>query len=261
MTNQTLSLLQIDNPNNLDPQSLLRHQIIYLSQPNHLQSWISKIDEIKAINMIYVMGCGRSGTWLLTALMTTYEDLFVLAKELAIEHFGLYQTTASTLVIKRNCDSYLFVERIPSQIKIIYIIRHPYDVLTSHNPVTGKKYHIDPERWLGEMLALQFLIDSKRPNTQIIRYEDMVLNPDLVQVEIATFFGLSIKDPVENIVFTFQAPPEASDAMHGLRKIDQKSIAKFKKDPKKIDYLKVIQPNLEQMLNWVAQEYSYDLTL
>ena len=103
---------------------------------NSLSQAINFIDlnhPSKKLNRVYVMGCGRSGTWLLLALLSSLEDVCIIPKELGVEYFGVFSTKCSTLIIKRSFDAFLKVRGIPKDIEITYIIRHPFDVLTSQN--------------------------------------------------------------------------------------------------------------------------------
>ncbi len=257
-----LLTVKLINPKNLPDDTLRAEALNQLAQPGRLAAQIAAIDRVRPVKRIYIMGCGRSGTWLLTAVMSTFDDIHLLPLELPVEHFGLVSTTSSTLVLKRNWNSYERIEEIPEQICIAYIIRHPYDVLTSFNPTTQhRRYHIAPHRWLSEMLALQFLIDSKRKNVKIIRYEDLALGPAAVQGELAASFNLNIYHTVGEITETFNATAEAAAAMHGLRKIDTNSIDRYKKEPQHIDYLRTIRPRLGHTLDWVANQFSYDIRL
>ena len=253
--------LSLPNPKGLDKEILYGNELTRLSYSGNLEARLIEIDKSKPINRIYVMGCGRSGTWLLTATLATFNDLFVLSKEVPVEQFGVLTTTGSTLVLKRLFNSYMTIELIPPQIKMIYIIRHPFDVLTSYNPNTNLKYHIDPDRWMGEMRALKYLIDFKRSHVLIIKYEDLVTDPDLIQLKISTFFNLEIKTSMDNISSVFNASAEAISAMLGQRKIDKNSMNKFRSNPNKIEYLKSIKPKLGLVLDWVAEAFDYDVDL
>jgi len=193
--------------------------------------------------------------------MSTFDSLEVVPKELTFEYFGLLGTNQSMLVLKRGLVAYQRIEVIPESVEIAYIVRHPFDVLTSHNPTTQRLYYITPDRWLGEMLALQYLVDTRRPNTGIIRYEELVREPTVAQSDLATFFGLTIGRSINEIDATFKASPEAIAAMHGLRKIDTNSINKYRADPVKLDYLRQIGPRLGRLLRWVGETYQYDITL
>ena len=139
-----------------------------------LEARLTQIDGDRPIKKLYIMGCGRSGTWLLTAVMSTFKGVCVVSKEVPIDFFGQLSTTGDALILKRNSDAYQSIEEISERIGLVYIVRHPFDVLTSNNPQTKRDYHVEPHRWLGEMLALKFLIDAQRKNVQIVRYEDLV---------------------------------------------------------------------------------------
>ncbi|MEP7173342.1 MAG: hypothetical protein ABI705_07630, partial [Aestuariivirga sp.] len=152
-------------------------------------------------------------------------------------------------------------EQIPAGISILYIVRHPFDVLTSFNSTTGRKYHISPARWLGEMLALQYLVDTQRPLTKIVRYEDLVKHPQRLQAELGDFFGLTKVVDADQFLSTFRPPPEATAAMHGLRPIDPNSVGRWAKEEDNIRYLRGIRSRLGGVLDWVGSNYSYDINL
>lgn len=236
-------------------------QLEQLAQPGSLALRLRELDGDKPLKRIFVMGCGRSGTWLLTALMTTFADTMVISRELPVENFGLLRTDLSTLVLKRDWESYMRIERIPDSIGIAYIVRHPFDVLTSHNPMSDRAYHIEPHRWLGEMLALQYLIDTQRPNARLVRYEDLVAEPEAVQAGLGEVFGLEIAAPATALSETFRPSPEATAAMHGVRPIDRNSVGRYKTRPEHIDYLRGVRPRLGRTLDWVGEAFGYDIGL
>ena len=220
------------------------------------------MDAIRAIRRLFVMGCGRSGTWLLTAAMSTFDDVELVASEIGVEQFGLIQTDRSVLILKRKHDAYDEIHEIPDQIEIIYAIRHPFDVLTSLNPNHPQSnYHISPQRWLGEMLALQYLVDTGRKNTLIVRYEDLVMQPQETQSRIGSALALKPRFSMDELERSFAAPDEAVRAMHGLRPIDTRSLNKFRHDPEKIAIWRGSGRALGRLLGWVAETYDYDISL
>jgi hypothetical protein len=210
---------------------------------------------------VYVMGCGRSGTWLATALMSTFEGVQVFPHEAPVEAFARMRSHVDTLVLKRHDRAYETVEQIPGDIRIVWMVRHPYDVLTSHNSTSGREFHVTAHRWLGETLALQYLVDARRPGTLVLRYEDLVTNPAGVQRTLGDALSLRPCAPPDGFVSRFQASPAASAAMHGVRPIDAASIGRHRSDPGKVAALRRILPRLGRLLDWVAQTYGYDLTL
>jgi hypothetical protein len=236
-------------------------RIAFLSERGRLEAQLAALDQSMVNKRIFIMGCGRSGTWLLTALMSTYADTAVYPHEIPVQNFGLITTEGSTLVLKREWQSYQKIEEIPASINIAYIVRHPFDVLTSHNPISGLRFHIDPHRWLGEMLALQYLVDTQRGGTTIVRYEDLVANPKDVQARLASSFGLSVATSPDDVAQTFGASKEAVAAMHGLRSIDHSSVFRYRSDPEHLKHLRNIRPRLGRLLEWVGETFGYNISL
>jgi hypothetical protein len=113
-----------------------------------LQQRLAEIDNRKPLRRIYVMGCGLPVGG--CQVMTTFFDVDVVPRKLPVEYFGLLMTGYSVLVIKRDSDAYQWVQQMPANIEIVYIVRHPYDVLTSHLPRSGRTYHILPERGIAK---------------------------------------------------------------------------------------------------------------
>lgn len=242
-------------------QKWLHSEFDSLRQDGNFEARLDRIDKTVNFGRAYVMGNGRSGTWLLTALISTLKGVDIHPHEVPVELFGVLATASPLLVLKRNVSAYERIERIPHRIHIAYIVRHPFDVLTSHNSTTGRKYHVRPHVYLGNMLALQYLIDTKRPNTSIFRYEDLVRDPDAAQARLAAVLGRPAACSASLIEHSFRAAPEAAAAMHGVRLIDTHSIGKHRNDPGKIAYLAALRPRLGRTLDWVAETFDYDVSL
>jgi len=251
--------LVLPNPKSEPLSELYERELLRLKEPRALDAQLIQIDRTRSLRRIYVMGCGRSGTWLLTHVMVTFADTEVVPKELAFEYFGLLTTSCSTLVLKRDPTAYQRIEEIPVSIEIAYIIRHPFDVLTSHLPSSKRPYHILPHRWLGEMLSLQYLFDTGRKKTKIIRYEDLVSKPLELQRDLASFFDLRVVRSIDMLYTSSKNPTESTT--HLSRKIDMHSIDKYKRDPEKLEYLRAIRPRLGRVLEWAAETYGYNVSL
>ena len=249
----------LPNPGNKPVQALYERELVRLKKPGALERRLAEFDSSKSVRRVYVMGSGRSGTWLLTYVMTTFSDVEVVPKELPVEYFGLLITDSPVLVLKRDRNAYQWTQQIPANIEILYIVRHPYDVLTSHLPPLPRPYFIIPERWVGELTALRYLVESKRKKVAIVRYEDLVTDPVEWQAKLGDFFQLKIRVPIDTIHTTSKNPSESP--LHRWRKIDTSSIGKHKHDPAKVAYLAQIKPQLGEVLDWVGKTYDYDLTL
>ena len=207
------------------------------------------------------MGCGRSGTWLLTALMSCFQNAVVITRELPVEAFGLVESAQKNIILKRAYNSYKHVNAIPDAVGIIFIVRNPFDVLTSHNPMTGRRYHISPDRWMGEMQALKQVLESGRTNVLVVRYEDLVNNAEAVLSQIARKFSLAQATDAASALAGVSLPQEAQLAMHGPRPIDQQSVMRHRRDPEALNYLRQIIPLLDGMLPWMAQQFRYESSL
>jgi hypothetical protein len=249
----------LTNPSNEPVETLYEKELRRLKQPGALQQRLADLDNRKLLRRIYVMGCGRSGTWLLTHVMATFLDVDVVSRELPVEYFGLLMTDHSVLVIKRDSDAYQWVQQMPANIEIAYIVRHPYDVLTSHLPGSGRTYHILPERWVGELTALRHLVDSRRKSLKVVRYEDLVGRSVESQKKLGHFFRLNVRLPINTISTISNNPSESP--LYRSRKIDVTSIDKHKRDLAKLAYLAQIKPELGEILDWVGKTYDYDLGL
>jgi hypothetical protein len=236
-------------------------ELVRLSLPGQLVARVREMDRVKPLNRIFVMGCGRSGTWLVTGVMSTFADVCVVGQEVPVETFGILSSTQSTLVLKRAHNSFARIREVPDEIGIAYVIRHPFDVLTSHHPNHLRRFHIRPERWLGEMMALQYLMRTKRTRTKIVRYEDLVRDPTAVQGALGKAFELKASVPAGDFMARFTPSPKALAAVDCVRKIDTNAIGRYKKDPESVQHLKEIRPRLGPLLDWVTTEFGYELSL
>jgi hypothetical protein len=223
-----------------------------------LSATLRELDGGRPRTRIFIMGCGRSGTWLLTGIMATFEDLFLLAEESPYTRFADIKGEQSVHIVKRDFMSFEQVDLIPPEIGILAVVRHPFDVLTSHHPAFQFRYHISPRRWNGEMGALRWLLETKRPKSMIVRYEDLVTDPDGRQKAIADFFGLRIRISAMDYQRVFRPPEEALQAMHGIRQPDKKSVGRWKNDPLDRAHIMEILPELQPSLEWVSAQFGYD---
>jgi hypothetical protein len=239
----------------------VHRKLMKLSKRLRLKLAFAGITRFRPEKYIYLMGCGRSGTWLLTSLMAQFEDTEVFAKESRLEAFLEVRTRRRNLVVKRSPHAYRHASSIPERVFVLYIIRHPFDVLTSHNPNSGSKYHITPDRWLGEMTGLKSMIDGGRKRLLVLTYEDLVTQPRRELEKVAASLGLRLSAGYLDGSANADLPAEAVLAMHGVRPVDTNSIGRHLRNPEAIEYLHGIRPQLAPMLEWVASRFGYQVTL
>lgn len=193
---------------------------------------------------ILIAGCARSGTTLTRHMMRKFEDTVVFPKEISTAHFDKMEGTH--LVIKRVWDEHTRLHTLPSDIELIYCVRHPYDVLTSSHEETRhlRPYHVTLQRWTNEYEALMRLRE-KQPNRDIFysRYEDMVADPDMTQRRLIDRFGLSPR-------MRFSEGPE---------KVFSTSLRKWERDEQLRSYLSGLPPPFVDLLRKFCEEFDYDL--
>ena len=127
-----------------------------IQRPGRLRSVAGPIGPRRANQKNLVMGCGRSGTWLLTSLLAAIKGAYVLFEEVDVGRFARIRNDYRIHILKRYPKSFIRADSIPVSIGVIWLVRHPFDVVTSRNPGSGKvDFHIGPGRWCGEMNALE----------------------------------------------------------------------------------------------------------
>lgn len=140
--------------------------------------------------MIFIAGCARSGTTLMQRLMRCFGGLRILEGEHPASVFEEFADLAP-LVVKRNSNGWRELPSLHPSVGICYMVRHPYDVLTSYHPRTQSRgYHVTPERWINEYGAWQEI--RERENVCVVRYEDLLQLPQEQLSRIAEAFGLEI---------------------------------------------------------------------
>jgi len=210
------------------------------------------------VNRVFVMGCGRSGTWLAYSLLSMAQDAYFTFEEVDVGRFARIRSRKAHHLLKRNSKSFEAAHSIPTSVGILWLVRHPFDVLTSQHPGKGQRqFHIHPQRWNGEMDALRKFHESGRPNGMVIRYEDLVNDPERIVSEIAATFSLTIR----NVDQWVKAPIPAyvGRAMHGVRPICARSVNRWKSDPDLAVYLDEILPIIQLRAEWVSKAFHYDL--
>ena len=71
--------------------------------------------------------------------------------------------------------------RVNPDVKILWMLRDPRDILTSIHANQPDKYYVTPDRLIKSLqLYLQF---KDEPQVMAVRYEELVGNPDAMQVK------------------------------------------------------------------------------
>lgn len=197
---------------------------------------LARIDGAQPRTRVFIAGCPRSGTTLLLNMMRCFDNVAVDLSERSYDHFALLESDAPVQVLKRTGHCYDTLTAAPSAISIIYLVRHPFDVLTSrHRGDLAKGYFTTVEEWIAEYRAFVALRELRADSgLLVLRYEDLVQEADIVQAKIQRW--LSGTPMHARLPFTRFHEIARDDetlyqvALSGVRPVDTSSIAKWRHD-------------------------------
>ena len=215
---------------------------------------------------ICIMGCGRSGTTLLLTLMTNFKDLYAhidaasVPGEDRFRVFDQLQNKARTTVVKRVSDAYALIDEFPTDLKVLYLVRHPLDVCTSVLKYRGEVYknYIPPDRWLAEAEALKSFLCTEGAEVMVVRYEDLVGTPNEVQQRIAHRFQLSPLAPFSRGSVLYTASADIDATLNGARPPEPGSIGRWR-DDQHIDHSREVWQLIQEEGCWFCELFDYDL--
>ncbi len=203
---------------------------------------------------VFIAGCARSGTSLLRGLMGSFADTythggFSYDQEAGEGEFARLDRPEKHVVVKRVHSSHLTLPLLAADIALVYAVRHPLDVLTSSHPAFPlRPYYVSEARWRAEYAGYR-LLRAFQPDRRIsvVRYEDMVGQPDDVQARLSRELGLEIARPF-------------SDNAGGVA-ISSASVEKWRRDPVLRDYLDTFDAPFREAIAMFCREFGYALPL
>jgi len=178
-------------------------------------------------------------------------------------------------ITKRSYDWWYesIIDRLAKQvindnICLINIIRDPRDVLTSNHKLSDREYYVEPERWLKSLVAGEELIKrlDNYPCKLTIRYEDVLLQPDMIKDQLNEVFSLSLNPKIQDWSKLKENADKLSFGknmipyMHKLRNFDPGTIGKWKISKEKEEYIQRLldDQNIGLKLREHMKKYSYD---
>lgn len=195
---------------------------------------------------IFIAGCARSGTTLMREAMRCFGDTYVKNREAPPRVFSELQTEKRNTVVKRTSRCWEHLHELSGDIRLLYMIRHPYDVLTSLHSDTRKNtpYYVSLDRWKAEFGALVRLRkEQPAREIQYVRYEELVTKPNTVQQRIQQVNGLT-----PDKLFT--------EKPGGIR---TSSLNKWENDPARAQFLRSLPDDTD--LRTFCREFGYSLSL
>lgn len=246
----------------------------------------SNLLEIARIRRVHIIGCSRSGTTMLHYAMSAFKDTYIYEKETTLWNFPDKNELASLFfknLFSKN-PLYLITKRNPSWYKekniddlinlirehniyLIYIVRDPRDVLTSKHKLHKDSYYVDMDRWKNSVNGGERVIDelSDYKRMLVVRYEDLVVNPGVIERSIMSMTGLVKRENVEsisklkdNIENSESIDGEMIPYMHKLRNFDISSIGRWQLDVQKKEYFDELLANDDYHSQLISFMKKYD---
>lgn len=239
-------------PNNIGNEDFL--DVARGRHPDFSQSLKEKDGDGKAPLRFYIAGCARSGGWLLENALACFPNISRQPRERHFGYFSKIGSDANIHVIKRYARAREDLHLLPESIALLYVVRHPFDVLTScHIDIN---YYVQPERWREEVASLRKIMD--RPNSLIFKFEDFVTNPDSIKEKIEQMWDIKAGHSFKDFMSVAKPTDFVERSMNGIRAFDPDHIDRYLKDPKHVAYCRDIAPKLADDLQWMQERFGYE---
>jgi hypothetical protein len=218
----------------------------------------------------FIQGCARSGNTLFRELCATgfekTEPLHLLKEqtECSLE-FLIAATTPlrqenGILLASWNRDASLAMDakllQAHPEIKVVSMLRRPFDILTSVHNINPGAYCVAPERLIaGLHLCERFKADQQ---VSTIRHEDVALRAEEVQRQITSAFGLKPIRSFTECYKHFSDRRRSIVALHAIRPIDATSVGRWKRNPEQRECLRGVLERFTE-LTGLSQQSGDDL--
>lgn len=162
-------------------------------------------ESLKGVNFSFVVGCGHSGTTLISGKLGNHQNVFLVKRESQIflpkkgllygksaceQWYYIAKQLGMTHVLEKTPKHVHCINRIKSVLpesKFILITRNPADNIASlYERFNDLEFCI--ERWIMDNKELYNWIDSK--STYLIKYKELTKNPKEKFREICDFLNL-----------------------------------------------------------------------
>lgn len=205
---------------------------------------------------IAVVGCPRSGTTMFYTMLRN-----------TVTNWKFYDTERPANLSDDRCISKRPLDLLSGPldgVKYIVVVRDPRDIMCSHHKnapgffISAGKCSVVGGRALDIGVAGMFAKFAEYSDHVFIRYEDLIFDPDAVQIELGKAFGFEYSGPFDE-AWEDGPPKHMAAALNGNRPPDNKSIGKwknymeriaeqFREYPELFDYL--IQYGYEKDRTW-----------
>ncbi|MGB3722845.1 MAG: sulfotransferase [Pacificimonas sp.] len=214
------------------------------------------------VRRLHITGCSRSGTTMLHMAMTAFRGVHFYYEESvlafpyladrleALKAFraaGIPLAERKYYVTKRDHGWFrpgmlndLMAHVRAENMGVVLMVRDPRDVmLSSHSGRGGIDDYVTPAHWHESALAGELLREklADEPGFLVVRYEDMVSDPEGTAARLSTVFGLTLKADspgframAHNVAHSGKAFDEyLLEAVGTVRDLDPASVGKWRR--------------------------------
>lgn len=191
------------------------------------------VTELKTDKTVcFIVGCGHSGTTLLSAKLGNHPDVYNIGRETKIflPNKGLYcsreivrewcfaaEQLEKSHVLEKTPKHVQAVERIKKILpdaKIVFIVRNPLDNCVSlYNRYKNMKIAV--KRYIQDNKATRKMRDAYPMSSYLVKYEDLTEHPEQTFKEVCKFLGLEWNSNILN----------QGETVYNKKKITSKNIA------------------------------------
>lgn len=211
------------------------------------------------INRLLVCGCARSGNTLMLHLLDTgFKDTEIVYDGPGGEVVPTEEDITEGKVVigkfpkKANkLSKWLKDEHFGA----VYMMRDPRDVLVSKHWLKPGKFWVQPKRWIQTAEIAEQYKDHER--VLLVKYEDLLRNPEDIQRKISVKFGLEITRSFNECHSNFDKNDVTNiNNMNGARPFDSSRIGNWTKDKEKKQYVERTLKAFPDIKKWM-HEFGY----
>ena len=183
------------------------------------------------MNKFLITGCARSGTSLMTILMSYFKGLKI---DPTIETPPTLFESLDAFKTPQRHDGLIWndfiqpkkslIDFINEGVKLIVMLRDGMDVVVSKHKADPSTYWCEPQRWVNSIEELlSALAIDKNNMIHIIRYENLTVDFKTEMKELQKFVGLELDSSYTNFYNEHQKATQITWAMNGVRPVSQNS--------------------------------------
>ncbi|MFK7819064.1 MAG: sulfotransferase [Planctomycetaceae bacterium] len=208
----------------------------------------------------HLVMCGfpRSGSTLLQLMIEAcVADVRTYGRERrGMEAAKCYRRTHPIMMTKRPSDIFTlhdlrsFYENHQANVKFVLQVRDPRAILTSFHHAKPDEYYVPADRWAGIYSYWKWAIQAD--DVTVVRYEDLVANPERIQQQLSEFLGWNVVHPFADFHSVVPAGFDTR-ALNGVRKLDPANINRWQEPKYREKLVRLLDSELPDLPEYLVE--------